>query len=196
MISPSVMQNFILESIDRCGKDTLVSGLLNKLGFRFVFHRSKPPVLDFYVQMSKDTAKDARFLFQRDCFISDMALLKTSEQDSYGMIFNRSWLGESVYANMYRGYDGNYVFDLEKIAGIHTLQKTRLILLTEDFDVARHFVDDGESLGPIEKRAEEQARFIEAFNRSIIMDKRIICVTDPETGGFKSKDSILSEALA
>lgn len=112
------------------------------------------------------------------------------------MIFNRSWLGESVYANMYRGYDGNYVFDLEKIAGIHTLQKTRLILLTEDFDVARHFVDDGESLGPIEKRAEEQARFIEAFNRSIIMDKRIICVTDPETGGFKSKDSILSEALA
>lgn len=189
------MQNFIIESIDRCGKDTLVSGLLNRLGHRFVMHRAKPPVLDFYVKSGERLGKDPRFLFQRDCFLSDMALLKLSEQDSYGFIFNRSWLGEFVYANLYRSYDGEYVFDLERIAGIDTLNKTRLILLTEDFQIARHFVDDGESLGKVEQREEEQERFIAAFEKSNIKDKRIICVTDPALGGFKPKDWILAEAL-
>ena len=43
------------------------------------------------------------------------------------LIFNRSHLGETVYSPLYRGYSGDYVFDIEKkICTIST--KTRVIL--------------------------------------------------------------------
>jgi hypothetical protein len=59
-----------------------------------------------------------------------------------------------------------------------------------------HFVDDGESLGHVTHRREQQDRFIAAFEKSNIRDKRIICVTDAALGGFKPKDWILHEAIA
>jgi hypothetical protein len=67
--------------------------------------------------------------------------------------------------------------------------------LTEDFDVGQHYVDDGLSLGSADKRRNEQNLFYAAFNRST-KDKRVICVTDRTTGGFRPQSSILEDALA
>lgn len=191
--------NFICEGIDRLGKDSLIKNLINELGFYQVLHRTKPESLDFYLQEAKDNKlenlKNAElFLYQRACFSQDMALLKIAELLKLNIIFNRGWLGEAVYAPLYRGYSGDYVFELEKIAGIDKLSNTRLILLTEDFSKATHFCDDGNSLGTSDKRASEQELFKKAFDRSLIADKKIICVTG-EDGNFRAKEDILKDAL-
>ena len=48
------------------------------------------------------------------------------------IIFNRSHLGESIYSPLYRGYSGDYVFDIEK-GFVNTLRENLyLITLTND----------------------------------------------------------------
>jgi hypothetical protein len=123
-------------------------------------------------------------------------LNRTRMESSVNLICNRAHLGECVYAPIYRDYPGEYVFELEKKFNAHELPSARLILLVEDFDVSAHFVDDGKSLGGPEQRRHEQELFIKAFETSAMCDKRIICVTDSATGGFKDKGVILQEALA
>jgi thymidylate kinase len=111
------------------------------------------------------------------------------------IICDRTHLGEVVYAPIYRGYSGDFIFNLEEQFNVTGITGVRLILLTEDFSMARHFVDDGKSFDN-SNRADEQDMFIRAFNESTVDDKRIICVTNPETGEFKDRELILKEALA
>ena len=191
---------YAIEGLDRLGKSTLVQGIRNKLGYYEVIHFGKPQLLDAYKntyrasydgeQIPKNSV--TAFEYQRASFLNSMLLARSGAR----IIFDRWHLGEAVYSPMYRGYDGNYVFDQEISTGVNLRNDIRLILLTEDFEYAKHFIDDGESLGPVEKREEEQNRFIEAFERSTIRDKRIVCVTDPALGGFKRKEWILDEVIA
>jgi len=186
-----MITNFLIEGLDRLGKDTLIDGLLNRYGYAEVHHRKKPLSLSFYNNFATPNRSGLQ-LYQSSCFKHDMQLLKVSELCGIKNIFNRAWLGEAVYSNLYRGYDGNYVFELENECDLHKLQSTRLILLIEDFNTSKHFVDDGDSFD-ISKRVEEQDMFVRAFDKSLIKDKRIVCVTDFRTGQFKSKEQILEE---
>lgn len=148
----------------------------------------------------------AVYRYQYESFKNSMMLATSGAR----IIFDRWHIGEVVYSPMYRNYSGEYVYDLEQKYGLGEQKKVtpplpggyemedigvRLILLVEDFTVARHFVDDGQSLGTVDKRAEEQSRFVNAFHKSHIRDKRIVCVTDLSTGQFRSKKDILEEAL-
>ncbi len=180
---------FLIEGLDRLGKSTLVQGIKNKLGYFQDIHFSKPVLLDCYESENPNRSKE---LYQRDCFENFFMILQ-----AYGsrIICDRAHLGEYVYSPMYRNYSGEYVFDLEAQYDMDDRDDIRLILLTEDFSVSKHFVDDGQSLGTPDKRIEEQARFIEAFHKSNILDKRIINVTMPGIGSFHSKEHILAEAL-
>ena len=198
----SYTNKYIIEGIDRLGKDTLINGILNKRGFHQVLHYSIPLKLAAYnhgtnghtVLSDAEEEKLAYFQYQRASFRTMFTILR--DATFAHMIFNRAHLGECVYAPLYRGYSGDYIFDLEEDFKIKDNTNVRLILLTEDFDVAEHFVDDGESLGSIKNRRIEQELFLAAFEQSKIRDKRIICVTDPAVGGFKPKEWILNEALA
>jgi len=176
-----VVKNLMIEGLDRLGKDTLIEGIQSLLGYHQVLHYSKPMALKKYLNDLQ--------MYQRVSFTVMFDLLNSYHR----IICNRAHLGECVYAPLYRGYDGNYVFDIEDK---FDTSNTRLILLTEDFKIARHFVDDGLSLGAIENREREQNMFIEAFEKSTIEDKRIICVTDEKLGGFKPKHRVLELALA
>jgi thymidylate kinase len=178
---------YAIEGLDRLGKSTLIEGICNRLGYYEVIHFSKPQNLDIYQHAFGIPPLS---VYQQESFRNSMLIAKSGAR----VIFDRWHLGECVYAPMYRKYSGDYVFDLEKSFDMDTVD-VRLILLVEDFGVARHFVDDGESLGAVEKREEEQHRFVAAFNKSIIPDKRIICVTDLGLGGFKPKEWIIDEAL-
>lgn len=197
MTTPRV---FIIEGLDRLGKSTLIDGLLNYLGYYEVVHFSKPKNLAIYDGIAaihsaapvRSDKHESQFLYQQAGFQNMMQLVVSKAH----LIFDRAHLGEFVYSPLYRGYQGDYVFDLEKVYGLGQRDDVRLILLTEDMDIASHFVDDGQSLGPVQKRREEQTLFVKAFHRSCIRDKRIISVTDPGLGGFKPKDWILKEALA
>lgn len=187
---------YIICGLDRLGKSTLIQGIRDELGYYEVVHFSKPQRLQVYDGMATTEGEVSKlqsfYHYQYHGFINMMKLLVSDAN----IIFDRGHLGEAVYSPMYRNYSGDYVFDLEQEYRIGDRNNIRLILLTEDTDIAKHFVDDGESLGPIEKREEEQQRFIDAFNRSAIKDKRIINVTDLGLGGFRRKEDILREALA
>jgi thymidylate kinase len=186
-------QVFGIEGLDRLGKSTLIQGILDKLGYYQVIHFSKPQKLQAYENSAwvsgVPAGQEQVYHYQHESFLNSMLLAVSGAR----IIFDRWHIGEAVYSPMYRGYSGDYVYDLERRLNIDYVP--RLILLTEDFKTAKHFVDDGNSLGPVEKREREQELFIAAFERSRICDKRIICVTDTQFGGFRPKQSILEEAL-
>jgi thymidylate kinase len=189
---------FFIEGLDRLGKSTLIDGILNTLGYYEVIHFSKPRHLAIYDELAKiddvlpiSEKHRSEALYQNAGFVNMMHLTRGEGH----IIFDRAHLGEFVYSPLYRGYSGEYVFDLEKLNGLDVRDDLRLILLTENLEKSTHFVDDGQSLGPAEKRREEQAMFVKAFYRSNIKDKRMISVTNAE-GGFRPKDDILAEALA
>lgn len=186
---------YCVEGLDRLGKSSLIEGIMNALGYYEVIHFSKPKKLSAYANSSAlpgvPNSSLQVYHYQQESFRNSMIMARSGAR----IIFDRWHLGEAVYSPMYRAYDGSYVFDFEKNHNLDSAD-IRLILLTENFSVSRHFVDDGESLGTEDDRKEEQDRFIAAFNRSIIRDKRIISVTDPALGGFKPKDVILNEALS
>lgn len=181
----SYINKYLLEGIDRTGKSSLVDGIQQTRGYHAVMHFSKPKMLKCY--------DESLLEYQERSFRAMFSLLRDAKYTP--MIFDRAHLGECVYAPLYRKYRGDYVFDLERAFEMQHNHSTRLILLTEDFSVSKHFVDDGESFD-ITKREQEQEMFIAAFERSVISDKRIICVTDSALGGFKPKDVILQEVLA
>ncbi|WP_437904075.1 hypothetical protein WME95_37160 [Sorangium sp. So ce327] len=184
--------HFILEGIDRVGKDKLLHGIQHRLGYHQVLHYQKPMELGCYAMgASKD---EALCRYQEASFRTMFQILRGAPLAK--VIFNRAHLGECVYAPIYRRYSGDYVFNLEREFNVHQLSHVRLVLLVEDFAVSRHFVDDGRSLGGAEKRQDEQALFRGAFDASVVRDKRLVCVTDRETGQFRSPDSILDEVLA
>lgn len=175
------MSSYIIEGIDRLGKSTLVKSLKTQRYFNVIHYTKPPPVEEMHLGCTVDRS------YQRDCFLNMFQLLKSGAN----LICDRGHLGEVVYSR-YRGYDGNYVFDIEN-QFVDSLS-TQLILLIENFN-GSHFKDDGLSLGSVKDRAREQDIFISAFNKSAMQRKKIICVTDPVTGDFKSKEQILDEAL-
>lgn len=191
----AVTNKYLIEGLDRLGKDTLISGIQHKRGYHQVLHFSKPVMLNCYEpcptgMTAAEMKSEALYKYQERSFRTMFSMLRDATYAH--IICNRAHLGECVYAPLYRGYAGEYVFDIERsfMKDVHT---TRLILLTEDFKVSKHFVDDGLSFD-ITKREQEQNMFIAAFEKSGIADKRMICVTD-QSGGFKPKEQILDEAL-
>jgi thymidylate kinase len=177
---------FLIEGLDFLGKSSLTSGIKNRLGFHQVIHYGKPEILDYYTLKGYGP----KFEYQKDSFNNLFNLLHSDAN----IIFDRAHLGEAVYAQLYRGYSGEYVWDLEDSYAADYIEDVRLILLTENFAVAKHFKDDGENFD-VSKREAEQQLFIEAYNKSIIKDKIMICVTDHLTGQFLPKEEILSQAL-
>lgn len=202
---------FLIDGIDRLGKSTLIENILKELGYHLVIHYDKPKVLennlisaqnikdadpaqldDFYAKyqhLSKENI--ARLLYQDDANRGMFNLLKTD----IPLIFDRTHLGELVYAPLYRGYSGDYVYEYEKdlIESKPYSNETdiRLILLTSsNTDM---LVDDGLSFDPT-KKAEEQQRFIDAFNKSHLVNKVIVDVHDGK-GGYRSYEEVLKEAL-
>lgn len=188
---------YAIEGLDRLGKSTLIKNIQQQLGFYQVIHFSKPeklaaycdPQSAFHILHEGEQNIELQH-YQYACFCNSMKLAQSGAK----LIFDRWHLGEAVYSPLYRKYDGNYVFDLERKYKLDETNFVRLILLVEDFNVGKHFVSDGDSFDDT-KRKEEQALFVSAFNKSHIVDKLIICVTDPETGNFRPAADILKEAL-
>jgi len=200
------MNVYLIEGLDRLGKSTLIDGIQNKHGFHQVIHYEKPKLLDKYLNEKnkllvkpeeKEAAIKQRALeaYQYNSFRMMFGMVKSAWTHQLNFIMDRAHLGEMVYAPLYRKYDGDYVFDLEREYQMHQCHHAKLILLTEDFEKSKHFQDDGQSLGPESARAKEQELFINAFERSTFLHKQIVCVTG-EDGNFRPKEDILAEVIS
>jgi thymidylate kinase len=184
------MNVYAIEGLDRLGKSTLIKNIKDKLGFFQVIHFSKPERLKAYGHLNSESNGDL-YRYQLESFNNSMIMAKSGSK----LIFDRWHLGEAVYANLYRKYNGEYVFDLEKKHDMECHSRNiSLILLTEDFSRSKHFEDDGDSFD-VTKRQDEQELFIRAWKKSSISNKKMVCVTELSTGKFKSEMQILNEVL-
>lgn len=153
-----MLVNIAIEGVDRLGKDTLIKGLLNRLGFMQVIHYQKP--------LKLEALGNSLFAYQQRSFAKMFAMLEQG-----GFLLNRAHLGEVVYSHRYRGYDGSYVYSLEQPTAC---ENTLLVLLHASSWAP--ITDDGESFDFSAKEA-EQADFWRAWERSNIKHKLSLDVT-------------------
>ena len=195
--------SIIFEGVDRLGKDTLIRGVKEKLGYFQELHYQKPEILAKYyddeiaklnfiagLQTDNPIAKShAQQRYQQESFTTMLHLLSTERR----FILNRAHLGETVYAPRYRGYSGDYVYGIEDTLldrGFTFHQRTLLVLLhTSDFSF---ITDDGESFD-FSKKEEEQNDFLRAFERSKIIRKVAIDVN--ADGRFVDKEKVLDVVI-
>ena len=176
--------NFIIEGVDRLGKDTLIENLQIKLGPHIVQHYGKPIVADKFKDHPCPEQKA-----QKESFKLGFDLLRTG----IPTIMNRFHIGEYIYGPMYRFYNAEYIFELEDKYFTDTCHNDRTLLVlltTSNFDF---IVDDGESFD-FSKKEQEQRKFIDAVKKSNIGHKVIVDVHNG-SGGFKTPEKILNEIL-
>ena len=172
----------LLEGIDRLGKSSMAKEVQDKLGYHTYFHCSKPEKLAKYTG-SRIESPERRY--QKETFHNMFKILETD----INVIFDRAHLGEVVYSPGIRGYDGDYVFNIEQK---YNTDGVRLVLLYADVDFT--VKDDGESLQSWLLRPSEQEEFKRAFNRSNIKDKRMIKVNNGQE--FRPIEDILKEVIS
>ena len=172
------MSKIIVEGPDRVGKSTLIKRLVEELGPHAVVHFGKP-VHSIACDMSLEK-------FQRKGFENGFEVLSSEAN----VIYDRFHLGEAIYAKRYRGYDGDYVFDME-LSHRSVLKEAHLILMcTDDFSLLE---DDGESFD-FSQVEEETKDFVDAFERSAFRKKLMVNISDGN-GGRRTPTSIFSEVI-
>ena len=172
----------LIEGLDRLGKSSLAKNVQDKLGYHLYIHYGKPEKLKRYTGSSIGCPLHA---YQRELNENMFKLLESNAN----IIIDRAHLGETVYAPLYRGYDGGYVFNIEKK---YNTDGVRLILLYADPDFVVE--DDGKSIGDFSMRTCEQEEFKISFHRSNIEDKKMIKVN--EGNKYRPYEDILKEVLA
>lgn len=92
----------IIEGQDRTGKDTLIKKLVKT-------YFDKSPFIIHCIGTDK---KDSEGLKASKKYYYDLFNLIESSNNNF--ILNRSHIGEYIYSPIYRGYSGDYIFELEK----------------------------------------------------------------------------------
>jgi|TARA_R110002096_G_scaffold93904_1_gene211679 thymidylate kinase len=165
----------IIEGTDNVGKDTQQDLIIKNMS-NHVFHKLHYSSLPF-----KDD-KDKHAAYSKDLYETMFQLMikskstETKDDLDINIIFNRSHLGESIYSPLYRGYSGDYVFDIEKKYTKALREELYLITLVND----PHTIlkrDDGKSFyGNEEEVKAEVDGFTRAHRKSTIKNKLLINV--------------------
>jgi len=160
----------IIEGTDNVGKDTQQDLIIKNIS-EHVFHKLHYSALPF-----KDD-KEKHATYSKELYESMFLLMMKSKlahqkgDTDINLIFNRSHLGETVYSPLYRGYSGDYVFDIEKKYTKALREDLYLITLTND----PHTIlkrDDGKSFyGNEEEVKAEVDGFRRAHRLSTIKNK-------------------------
>lgn len=155
-----------LDGEDRCGKDTLIEKLRSVITNPSVqvMHESKPPRgvdalnwatrhYDFMMRHARDNSADNV------------------------LIYNRCHLGEAIWGPKYRGYDAEFIFEMERHYLSH-VEDAYLILLTDSADRLM-LRDDGKSLTKsITELDDVRDMFSSAFDKSCIQNKLHVKLED------------------
>lgn len=206
-----IPQIFMIDGIDRLGKTSLIKRIQAEFGYHVVIHFDKPQVLETYLtsahEIKEADAQDldpayaaiqhlsaeniARFMYQDSCNRSMFDLMSSGAS----IIFDRTHLGECVYAPLYRGYSGDYVMQMEREfvennTGRTTRNVRQILLTTSNFEILQ---DDGLSFNFANKE-KEQDLFIQAFKAGVLPNKVMVDVHNG-SGGYKSFEQVFMEAV-
>lgn len=171
----------IIEGTDNVGKDTQIKQIIKRYPEEtfHVLHYSSLPFgndLGLHIEYSKRLYSD---MFQ--------IMIENLNNEDRNLIFNRSHLGESVYSNLYRKYNGNYVFEIEESYVNILKEHLYLIVLVGDpnliikRDDGLSFYKDSEGVN------KEIELFTKSFNKSNIINKILINI------GSKDIDEVSNE---
>jgi thymidylate kinase len=156
----------IIEGMDRCGKDTQIALIQKKFKNEtfHVFHYAKVPFASSEEHISYNNR------LYRDMFVMMFENLGFHRN----FIFNRSHLGESVYSPRYRGYDGDYVFDIEKDYVDPMKDQLVMIVLVNTPEILSKREDGNSLADKTEDVVYEREAFIRGYEKSKISNKKLI----------------------
>lgn len=184
------MKHLIIEGFDRTGKDTLIKNILQHCKTAFITHFSRP-----LGSSDEERTEYQKISFENE-FLNALNIQHTHNffkipEKMNLLIWNRSHLGELVYAKLYRNSNPEkWVYDLEK-KYVHS--NMFLILLSAPSEFLQ-LVDDNQSYAKsIDDIKKEHKLFFEAFEKSSIPNKMIIDVE--ENMNYVSQNSILNTTL-
>jgi thymidylate kinase len=160
----------ICEGLDRTGKSTLQKNLLGWMCDQDIW----PVETQHAMNIKANTAnvqEASKQLYEH--FFSRIEKCDTN------IIFDRLHLGEVVYSPMYKNYDGHYVYDLEKAYLNDTAQGETFLFLLVDTPESILSRDDGDGWSSdLNKMYQERNAFIDAYNKSNIINKKLIEIKD------------------
>jgi hypothetical protein len=165
---------YIFEGMDNCLKDTLIQ----------LFRATLLPQTQILKYNSPPEDLSNVELWQKAHFEDMFDLIKTTlDNSSRNLILNRAHLGEYVYSPIYRGYEGTWIFDLEKSflrSSDFYPSNIKLFVFYDSNNSNLHFREDGKSFSNHndENLDKERERFLKAFEKSMIPDKRLFNLSD------------------
>ncbi|MGN6298549.1 MAG: hypothetical protein ACTHM7_17285 [Ginsengibacter sp.] len=168
---------YIFEGMDNCLKDTLIQ----------LFRATLSPQTQLLKYNSPPDGVSNVELWQKAHFEDMFDLIKTTlDNGSRNLILNRAHLGEYVYSPIYRGYEGDWIFDLEKsFLGNSDFYHSniKLFVFYDSNNSNLHFREDGKSFSSHkdENLDKERDRFLKAFEKSMIPDKKLFDLSDYTT---------------
>jgi len=153
----------LIEGLDNVGKDTQINAIIKHFKKTFLH-------LHYYGCPIKND-KEANIQWTTELYTEMFDILKCKDN----VICNRSHIGEMVYAELYRGYSGDFVLDIEA-----KYPHNDLMLITF-VDEAENLIerDDGLSFTTdIDKKRKEIDLFVKAHNKSNIGYKLLININN------------------
>jgi len=156
----------IIEGTDNVGKDTQQDLIIKNMS-EYVFHKLHYSSLPFKDDIEKHTTYSKELYESMFLLMMKSKLVFKNGDSDINLIFNRSHLGETVYSPLYRGYSGDYVFDIEKKFSKALREDLYLITLTND----PHTIlkrDDGKSFYGNEEEVKAE---VDGFNRAHRLSK-------------------------
>jgi len=159
----------LIEGTDNVGKTTQANLIIERMKDYGVFHKVHYSALPF---KEKELHIDYSASLYKDMFDMMGVLIKSG----HNVIFDRSHLGESVYAPLYRGYSGDFIFEIED-ENIHNIKNdVYLITLVNDPKLVMSR-DDGFSFYTNEQEVQNEVDgFVRAHRKSAIKNKLLINV--------------------
>jgi len=187
------MKLLILESVDCLGKNSLIKSICDYFEYDNVSIRHFSAPLKELNNNDKLNRQFVSFLYEADL----LDKLKDCEYYYYEniIIYNRSYLGEYVYSQMFRGVEKNNISDLilefesEKILKYNP--KLIMLTATPEFCLEK---EDGKSFSQnLEQKKKELELFDEVFELTKIKDKLKIKVDN--FGRYIPKEDIKNEVI-
>lgn len=165
-----------MEGVDNSGKTTQIKLLMKHLIAKptHVIHYSNIPGLN----------KEECINFSKILYHDMFQLMFDAYKHDRNLIFDRAHLGEFVYSPIYRGYNGEYIYDIEK--QWYKNEFWNYVYLFVFIDKPENLIsrEDGLSFSTeLEKKNQEIHNFKEAFDKSKIKKKFLLNIH-----GFSPKE--------